>query len=120
MKWHQTEQGKKRLKENSTNYYELHKEEYIEKVIKRQREIKFQILDCLGWKCACCGVTEWWNLTLDHIKPTFDAKTRSRVTKKILNHILNHPEEYQTLCWGCNNSKSNRERCTIDHKNRQV
>lgn len=43
-----------------------------------------------GNKCVCCGSND--NLTLDHIVP------------KALGG-LNRSQNYQTLCWKCNNEK---------------
>ena len=115
MKWEKTEAGKKRLKENMAKYYKDHKEEHKDSVITRQRKMKFVALDTLGHRCTCCGITQWWNLTVDHIIPIRKPRLRGNWTNAQLQHIVDHPEEYQTLCYGCNNSKSDREKCTLPH-----
>lgn len=56
----------------------------------------------IGNRCACCGVSEWWNLTVDHIVPLTRGGT-------------DDPTNLQILCHGCNTSKSAGERCQLLH-----
>ena len=68
----------------------------------RWRGLAVRRIQAAGTSCACCGIGEWWNLTLDHIIP------RSRGGG-------DDPANIQVLCMGCNRSKNRYTRCTLDH-----
>lgn len=82
---------------------------------ERKHRIKKEIITKLGGKCVCCGVSEWWNLTIDHIKPTRISKTgyNSDWWQKL--YFMKDLSSYQCLCFGCNSSKGVREKCTLNH-----
>jgi len=94
--------------------------EYVKRANKRISDHKLlkklELFNKLGIKCACCGVGEWWNLTIDHIMPLNGEKriNTSTLTIKLLNDskLL---KEYQTLCFGCNSSKHTGVKCMIEH-----
>jgi hypothetical protein len=75
------------------------------------------MIDILGGKCTCCGVSEWWNLCIDHIEPLNGTKREKVWTTYIF--IREYPEdarnEFQLLCFGCNASKNKYYKCVIDH-----
>lgn len=79
----------------------------------RKYKIKQQLLKEMGQKCVCCGITEWWLLTLDYIKPIKGIRNRSEslVAKLLKNKELQR--EFQIMCFGCNNSKNTGEKCLI-------
>ena len=63
---------------------------------------RLRLIKSLGARCACCGETVWWNLTIDHIVP------KSRGGKDVRSNL-------QVLCWGCNKSKGRHYHCQLDH-----
>lgn len=82
----------------------------------RIARIKKELLNIMGNKCICCGVSEWWNLTFNHIKP---LKGKNRIYyEQLLIKLLKSPKErnkMQVMCFGCNNSKKTGEKCQINH-----
>ena len=97
-------ESERRWNEEHPNY---HRNYFNEKRIK--------VLLLLGNKCICCGVTEWWNLQLDHIKPQTNNRMQSvTVYTKILKGELNK-EDFQILCRGCNISKGTTNTCRLNH-----
>ncbi len=73
-------------------------------------------IELLGGKCVCCGVTEWWNLTIDHIDWRTKDKTKSiTLYNRLLRGI--DLQKFQILCFGCNSSKHRYTKCQI-HNNR--
>ena len=76
---------------------------------------RIELLRIMGGKCTCCGVIDFWNLTLDHIKP-IRRKNGERFDNTIT--LLKNPEkqkDFQILCYGCNISKGAYDKCSIDH-----
>jgi len=102
----------------SNKYYSdpkiIYKKKEQMRISKAKRRIK--LLSKFGSKCACCGITDWWNLTIDHIKPIIrknDKDNFENQWKKIA--VQNNLSNYQCLCYGCNNSKSYGKKCKIQH-----
>jgi hypothetical protein len=79
---------------------------------KSNNELRKKVLLKLGQTCVCCGVQDWWNLTLDHIEP---VKGNRIPWRKLYNSVLIDSEGYQCMCYGCNNSKNLGDKCTLDH-----
>lgn len=76
---------------------------------------RIELLRMMGGKCKCCGSTEWWNLTLDHIIP-LRRKNGERYDLTIgLIKNSEKRKKFQILCYGCNNSKNAYDKCSIDH-----
>lgn len=76
---------------------------------------KIELLKIMGGKCICCGNTEWWNLTLDHLIP---IRRKNHERTGITTLLLKNPQmmkDFQILCYGCNNSKNSYEKCRLDH-----
>lgn len=114
----------KQCKKEEIHYYTKTSESYRlakAKSVKKYRTITFvnnrtKLFKIMGNKCICCGVIEWWNLTIDHIIP-LNGKKRI-VTPTLYRKLLDNPEEikyYQLMCCGCNYSKHTGEKCTINH-----
>ena len=86
---------------------------------KRLLRNKFMVLKMLGNKCVCCGITEFWNLTVDHITPVYRNTNVDR--KPVPGHYYDIIQgrvplsDYQCLCFGCNTSKNTGSSCNIDH-----
>lgn len=80
------------------------------------RRRKAKVLKLLGTKCNCCGIKEFWNLTVDHIIP----QDKTRIISQVVHvGILNGKEDlsqFQILCFGCNLSKGRYKKCKINHK----
>lgn len=75
---------------------------------------KIRIYNEMGGKCVCCGINEWWNLTLDRI--IFNGETEN--SRALLYRLLKDKKarkDYQLLCMGCDSSKSRGEKCMLDH-----
>jgi hypothetical protein len=75
--------------------------------------------------CACCGATA--NLGIDHIKGD-GARHRQELSGNprdgsgIHTWLIRNgfPPGYQVLCRSCNSSKSDGDRCRIDHRTKIV
>ncbi|MDE1814715.1 MAG: hypothetical protein KGH87_08915 [Thaumarchaeota archaeon] len=79
-------------------------------------KIKIKLINEMGGKCVCCGLTQWWILTLDHIIP-IKGKNREHSYKlyyKLLKD-LELRKDFQIMCYGCNSSKNDGEKCTLNH-----
>jgi hypothetical protein len=73
------------------------------------KELKKQIINYYGGKCACCGIVDVRFLTIDHInndgyKLRF-GNNRNRLSgyhwyKRIIKE--NYPKDLQILCFNCN------------------
>lgn len=84
----------------------------------RQRKRK-AVFDHYGWECACCGSRD--QLTIDHIngdgwahrKELFGSPFISGTA--IYRWLVNNdfPDNFQTLCAPCNNSKHTRKKCML-------
>lgn len=83
----------------------------------RKTAIKRKALEMLGGRCACCGVSEWWNLTVDHVRPVLGK--RKYIGIQMFRSVVRGEADagnLQVLCFGCNASKNRYERCKIDHE----
>lgn len=91
--------------------------EYDKKSRLRRYNERKKLFKIMGNKCICCKITEWWNLTIDHIKPLND--TKKRISPAILIPILLKNriliKKYQILCFGCNTSKHTGKECVLIH-----
>jgi hypothetical protein len=78
--------------------------------------VRIKLINLMGGKCICCGVSEWWNLTFDHIIPIKTQK-RENVTT-FIRKLIKNPElrkDFQIMCFGCNGSKNIYEKCQLTH-----
>ena len=88
-----------------------HKSDYLKQYYKQKRQM---VIQTLGGKCKCCGVTE--DLTLDHIRP-INRKGTNQSTANVRDVIKSGYDDtkYQLLCNKCNRSKANTKACRL-HK----
>ena len=67
--------------------------------------------------CACCGLKNIFNLTIDHII----SKSMKRKFKKYKNFDIEKPSNLQLLCFACNLSKNgHKKHCTLPHDNPEI
>lgn len=76
---------------------------------KHARNLKYKILDILSKKCICCGESEEFKLTIDHVNDDGnitrkDEGTGVQLYRRILNNKIDK-NRFQILCWNCNHSK---------------
>lgn len=67
---------------------------------------KKEIIEHYGGKCACCGESEIAFLTIDHKFNNGNAERRkykSQTWKLVIKRGF--PDDYQILCYNCNNAK---------------
>ena len=118
----------KKTRKYKSDYYDKNRDEIIRKrresyntgrMLENKKYIRDrrkEAIKLMGGKCMCCGITEWWNLTFDHIKPVF--RHRRQINSAHYNKLIKdheYREDFQLLCYGCNSSKNIKEKCTIDH-----
>lgn len=99
-KWHQRPEIRKRQTE-------------LNKL--RKYRIKKEIMTRLGGKCVCCGLKEWWILTIDHITPIKNQRNKYDSDWWQTLYFMKDISAFQCLCHGCNSSKGKREKCTLPH-----
>jgi hypothetical protein len=88
---------------------------------ERRQRLRQQVFGHYGRSCACCGTAE--NPTIDHVngdgsqhrEELFGNGKQAGI--RFYRWLVNNgfPEGYQTLCMPCNQSKSEGERCRLDH-----
>jgi hypothetical protein len=83
--------------------------EISQRAAERARARRRQVLDAYGGKCACCGVSDWQFLAVDH---KFGGGEKHRKTSRgwgdgLMLAIIksNYPPEYRVLCHNCNQAK---------------
>ena len=68
--------------------------------------IRNDVIQAYGGKCACCGEIKSQFLTIDHTNNdgNIERKLFKRNAVAILKKIQkeNYPSSYQILCWNCN------------------
>lgn len=93
-------------------------EKFISYGRKRNRENKIKLIIEMGGKCACCGITQWWVLELDHKKSVKKYNLKREQSSILISKLLKNKklrEEYQWLCSGCNMSKMAKGKCILPH-----
>jgi len=98
----------KRNKESHRLACDKWREEHTD--IFRQRRIaaKKIVVEYYGGKCACCGETNLWFLTVDHINNDGYKLGRGRNGCKMEDIIRKgFPDDLQLLCYNCNCAKMN-------------
>ncbi len=71
-------------------------------------QLRIEVLDAYGSRCACCGETEPKFLAIDHIDGGGNAHRREiGVGSNIYSWLRQngYPEGFQVLCHNCNNAK---------------
>ena len=103
----------KKLRDNNKDKLNKYSKEYYEKNKVINNRLKAQVIDKYSNgenKCACCGLTDVRNLTIDHING--NGKKHREETggggiylyKWLIDN--NFPEGFQVLCFGCNLEKA--------------
>ena len=82
----------------------------------RREQLKQEVVDAYGGKCACCGETRLYFLTLDHVlggggKERIETKRTSSTTMFYYVRREGYPKRYQILCFNCNCAKSGNDYC---------
>jgi uncharacterized OB-fold protein len=70
---------------------------------RRGLEIKIQVMQAYGSKCACCPETLLPLLNIDHINGRTDRMRGGHLYRWLIKN--NYPKEFQILCLNCNISK---------------
>jgi hypothetical protein len=98
-------------------YRRDNRERYLARQQQRDWEIRKDVLDYYGGKCACCGSISW--LTVDHVYGDGRKKRQELPSHKAIYQWLRsrgYPSGYQVLCSPCNRSKGDGLQCRIDHR----
>jgi len=91
---------------------------YFAKYHAERSDIRDNMLDFYGARCACCGESLRSALTFDHVRGGGCADIRAN-GKSIAMRLWNGEtpkETCQVLCYNCNQSKANRLYC--EHQRR--
>lgn len=102
-KWH--EENKDYIKKFRKRYHAKNRERVLQKMVEWRNSIKKKVYDHYGWKCNCCGETNPFFLSIDHINNDgYKDKTSSiNIYSRIIKQGF--PDTYQTLCMNCNHGK---------------
>ena len=97
--------------EESKAYYQANREKILKRQAEKHRQLKWDCIEALGGKCACCGETALEFLTIDHIngdgashRRTITGRSRAS-SPKIYKDIRNQgypKDKYRVLCMNCN------------------
>ena len=102
-------------RENTLKWQKNNPEKVNAKQRRYYKKLKLTTLEIIGKSCMCCGINEWWNLTIDHIIPIKGKRGQSHDTyRDIVNGKVNNGD-FQTLCFGCNTSKNSYTECKLEH-----
>ena len=111
-----------KAREKSRISYQKHKDKKMEYQRKYYKSVKEKFIQMYGGKCACCGETTFYFLTIEHklgqIRSTKETGTRA-YRKAIQEH---RPDLYEILCWNCNCAKGQLGYCPhspkeiVEHK----
>ena len=83
---------------------------------RRRKASRNAVFAHYGLACACCGSTE--RLNIDHVNGDGKQRRQEHGRGSAFYRWLvsrGFPEGFQTLCFPCNRSKANGERCRLDH-----
>jgi len=110
-KYYQDEYSREwKKKYMQTDRYKKWRKEALRKQSIKAKELKQEIVNHYGGKCACCGIKEICFLTIDHINNDgYKSKNgkKNRISgylwyKKI---VKDYPKDLQILCFNCNVAK---------------
>ena len=98
-----------------------HCEKHLEYARDRWRQIRQEVLDHYGNKCACCGETMPEFLSIDHIHGGGNGHRKSLEENGMKKHHgtgfykwlidNNYPDGFQLLCHNCNFAKGHYGKC---------
>ena len=91
--------------------YQRNRTKALARTLEQRRALKWEVLEALGGKCACCGETMAEFLTVDHIngdgaahRKQLTGKTRAS-SIKIYRDIRKRgfpKDQFRVLCFNCN------------------
>lgn len=98
-----------KAKRNRNEYYQRHREHICAQMKASRSEVRREILNQLGNKCAWCGFDDVRALDIDHVRNN-GAKHRKRSPSSNVTYyrgILKNIDsgDYQLLCCNCNRLK---------------
>ena len=103
---------------NWPGYYERHKEQVHMRKIDWTRQLKEEVIQEYGGKCACCGEDTYEFLTIDHIHGGGAEHKRQMKAAGIGQNLYRwlkkngYPkEDFQLLCMNCNFAKGKYGTC---------
>lgn len=110
-----TERVDRREKQNAAR---LRDPDRLDKRRQEQANVKREVIDGYGGRCACCGNDYLPHLTLDHVNGGGTAHRRVeggrslyRRLRRALREGLPLDPEFQVLCWNCNAAKHHLGAC---------
>lgn len=87
-------------------HYEKNREHICKVAREYNKRIRLEVLEHYGNKCACCGITEYEFLAIDHIKGggIKHRKEIGNAGNSIAKWLKknNYPEGFRILCHNCN------------------
>ena len=115
---------KERIKQQDKKWRIRNKEKLKirNKVYKKKYDIKIKniVFNHYGTECACCGESNLFFLSIDHMNGG-GTQHRIKIKNKFYNWLIknNFPKGYQTLCFNCNWGRHiNKGICP--HKNEKI
>jgi len=83
--------------------YAKHRDKKLEKQRTRQRQIRLEVLAHYGGKCACCGISEFEFLAIDHINGGGNIHRKEiKDTLTMWLYRNDYPKGFRVLCHNCN------------------
>ena len=90
------------------NFIEITKRDLVYKKEQRQ-QIKVEIFNVAGNKCAKCGFSDWRAFHIDHVKGGGRADRKGihpfKYLRQVLESLKKGEGKYQILCANCNSIK---------------
>jgi hypothetical protein len=110
-----------KLREWHRGYYQRNKEIKHDYIKQCHRKLKKEVFSHYGGKCECCGESNEFFLTLDHInndgythRKTTNNKSSGNMYKYVKRN--NFPDTFRILCWNCNCGRAQTEEKICPHK----
>jgi len=98
--------AKARIREADRRSHQKHKTKRNTATTERNRKLRWEIIETLGGRCACCGETEVIFLCLDHIKGggrrEYQKATGPLSIWRAAKREGLPADKYRVLCWNCN------------------
>lgn len=84
------------------------REEHRQKAREHCQRRKREVIDHYGGKCACCGESAIEFLCLDHKNGNGQQERKAYHFTQVWRIAIKRgfPDDYQVLCFNCNNAKS--------------
>ncbi len=93
-------------KDKMATYYKENKERILEQKRLYNRQLRQKAIDAYGGKCACCGISQYEFLALDHVKGggNIHRKALGFSGNAITRYVIKngYPQEFRVLCHNCN------------------